>query len=154
MSSGRPVNPNKFFSQEEKLKIVKAIQEAEKETSGEIRLHLERKVKKDVYQRAEEVFNKIGMWKTEQRNGVIIYLATGNQKFAILGDKGIDDAVPENFWVDIVSEMTSNFKKGQFCEGMCQGISKIGEKLKLFFPYQANDINELPDDISIGEDKN
>lgn len=145
-------NPNKFFSNAEKEKIVTAIREAEKETSGEIRLHLEKSARRDVYQRALDVFYKIGMQKTAQRNGVLIYLATGERKFAILGDEGINKVVPENFWEDIVAKMTDRFKQGEFCEGISQGINQIGEKLKAYFPYRSDDVNELSDEISV-EDK-
>ena len=145
-------NPNKFFTNEEKSGIVKAIREAEKATSGEIRLHLERKVSKDLYQSAQDVFNRIGMVKTAQRNGVLIYLATGDRKFAVIGDKGINDVVPENFWEDIVLQMTERFKNGHFFEGVCGAVQQIGEKLKQYFPYQPEDINELPDDISLEQE--
>jgi len=151
MSDNRLNNPNTFFSREEKSGIVKAIQEAEKATSGEIRLHLEAKLNKDVYERAKEIFVKIGMAKTIQRNGVLIYLATGDRKFAIIGDKGIDEVVPENFWEDIVAEMSLKFKEGKFYEGVCQAIQKIGENLKQYFPHQKDDVNELPDIISTGD---
>lgn len=149
MTGERPANPAKFFSKEEKERIVKAIQEAEKETSGEIRLHLEKKAGKDIFRRALEVFHKIGMNKTAQKNGVLIYLATGERRFAILGDEGINKVVPENFWEDVVEEMKSYFQKGEFCQGICRGIHQIGEKLKAYFPYQSDDVNELSDDISI-----
>ncbi len=148
MSKKRPTNPRHFFTEEEKEQIIQAIQEAEKETSGEIRLHVEEKAKKDVFQRALEVFHKIGMHKTAQRNGVLIYLATRDRKFAILGDEGINKVVPEDFWEDIVEEMRTHFKKDQFCEGICKAIEKVGHKLKSYFPYQQDDINELSDEIS------
>ncbi len=147
----RSSNPNKFFSKKEKEQIVEAIRQAEKETSGEIRLHLEKKAGKDVFQRALEVFFKIGMHKTAQRNGVLIYFATGERKFAIIGDEGINKVVPENFWQDVVELMREHFRQGKFCEGVCRAIERIGEKLKAFFPYQSDDVNELSDDISIGE---
>jgi uncharacterized membrane protein len=147
--SERPSNPNKFFSKEEKQRIVEAIREAEKETSGEIRLHLEKKAGKDIFQRALEVFFKIGMDKTAQRNGVLIYFATGERKFAIIGDEGINRVVPENFWQDVVDLMTEHFRQGKFCEGVCQAIHLIGQKLKTYFPYQSDDVNELSDEISI-----
>jgi uncharacterized membrane protein len=152
MAQNRPSNPNKFFTKEEKSGIVKAIREAEKATSGEIRLHLERKVSKDLYQRAQDVFKKIGMTRTAQRNGVLIYLATDDRKFAVIGDRGINDVVPENFWEDIVSQMTEQFKKCHFFEGVCGAVQQIGEKLKQYFPYQPQDVNELPDEISLEQE--
>lgn len=144
------MNPAKFFTKEEKERIVQAIKEAEKETSGEIRLHIESKCKGDPLQRAMKVFAKLKMHKTALRNGVIIYLAIDDRKFAIYGDKGINEKVPENFWEDVKEVMRQHFKENKHVEGLVKGIAMIGEKLKEFFPYQADDINELPDDISIG----
>ncbi len=152
MKNNRDTHPGKFFSETEKQKIVQAIRLAEQETSGEIRLHLERESKKPVFDRAVEVFNKIGMSKTGQRNGVLIYLATGNKQFVILGDEGINNLVKENFWNDVVSFMSLKFKEGEFCQGICEGVTLIGEKLKTHFPFQSDDINELSDKISVKDD--
>jgi uncharacterized membrane protein len=149
MNKKRSDNPAKFFSEKEREDIIKAIQMAEKQTSGEIRLHLEKKSKKDIYDRAVKVFNKIGMHKTAQKNGVLIYLATANRKFVILGDQGINEVVPENFWADVANLMSEFFKKGDFSAGVCKGVTLIGQKLKDLFPYENGDINELTDDISI-----
>ena len=131
--------------------ILQAIREAEKETSGEIRLHMESKCKGDPLQRAIQVFAKLKMHKTKLRNGALIYLAVEDQKFAIFGDEGINKAVPDNFWEDVKDEMAEYFAKGDFVTGVTKGIHRIGEKLKTFFPYQTDDVNELSDDISIGE---
>jgi uncharacterized membrane protein len=147
----RDKKPNKFFSEQEKKNIVQAIASAEKETSGEIRLHLEQTAKRDPMKRAIQVFYKIGMHKTAQRNGVLLYLATGDHQFAIIGDKGIDELVPDNFWDDIAMELGNYFNNKEFCEGVCRGINKIGEKLKAHFPYHTDDENELPDDISMSD---
>ncbi|RMG61204.1 MAG: TPM domain-containing protein [Calditrichaeota bacterium] len=144
----RPLDPKKFFSEEEKQRIVAAIQAAEKETSGEIRVHLDRACDGDVFQRALKVFHKIGMTQTAQRNGVLIYLALKNRRFAIVGDEGIDRVVPENFWQDVADILSAHFKEGKFCEGLCAAIARIGEKLKEFFPYRKDDVNELSDEIS------
>lgn len=146
----RSANPSKFFSDEEKKKILRKIQEAEKETSGEIRVHVEKKCSGDVFARALQVFRKLGMEKTAQRNGTLIYLATADRKFAVIGDEGINRIVPENFWEDVVRGMSQYFKKGEFSEGLCWGIERIGEKLKQYFPYKKGDINELSDEISEG----
>ncbi len=151
MDTDRSTKPSKFFSDSEKNRILEAIREAEKETSGEIRLHLEEKVKEDIYAQAVKVFEKIGMTRTQQRNGVLIFLATGNRKFVILGDKGIDSVVPDDFWEDVVRTMTGYFAGGKFCEGVCEGIKLAGEKLKSHFPYRKDDVNELPDEISTSE---
>ena len=148
----RSGDPHKFFSRSEKKKIVKAIRTAEKETSGEIRLHLEKHSRKPVFDRAIEVFDKIGMGGTALKNGVLIYLASSDQQFVILGDKGINEIVPENFWNDVISMMGQRFKEDKFCEGVCEGITVIGEKLKVFFPLIAGDQNELSNEISIPDE--
>jgi uncharacterized membrane protein len=148
MSTNRSNNPAKFFSDIEKKEIIEAIRNAEKQTSGEIRLHLERKSKGNIFDRAVRMFRKIGMQQTAKRNGVLIYLATTDHKFVILGDKGINDVVPENFWKDVAELMAQKFKTNKFSEGLCDGISLIGEKLKSHFPYLEDDVNELSDEIS------
>ena len=144
------LNVKNFFSEEQKKQIINAIKDAEKETSGEIRVHLEKTCKGNPLDRAVRVFQKIGMHKTQLRNGTLIYLAVKDRKFAIYGDKGINSSVPEDFWEDVKEEMGARFIKGDFSVGITSGIARIGEKLKEFFPYQEDDINELPDDISTG----
>ena len=94
------------------------------------------------------IFNRLKMHETQQRNGVLIYLAIHNRKFAILGDEGINKVVEENFWNDVKDLMLSHFKEGRFAEGLEQGIQRCGEKLKTYFPYQSDDVNEIPDEIS------
>ena len=140
--------PMFFFSKKEKKQILAAVQEAEKNTSGEIRVHLEYRAREPVYGHAQKVFQRIGMTKTAQRNGVLIFLATGNKKFAVLGDVGINEKVPEGFWNDVVQIMQDHFKQNKFAEGVSEAVLRIGEKLKAYFPYQTNDKNELPDGIS------
>lgn len=137
-----------FFSRNEKQQILAAIREAEKNTSGEIRLHLEYKVKDEVFGHAKKVFQKIGMTKTAERNGVLIFMATKDKKFAVLGDVGINEKVPEGFWNDVVQIMQEHFKRHKFAEGISEAVIRIGEKLKQFFPYRKNDRNELSDTIS------
>ncbi|HLP72627.1 MAG TPA: TPM domain-containing protein [Bacteroidales bacterium] len=137
-----------FFSAEEQGKLLAAIKEAEKETSGEIRLHVESTCDGEVLDRAAWVFKKLGMEKTAERNGVLFYLAVQDRKFAIIGDAGINAKVPEGFWDSISGLLTKNFKEGKFTEGLSEGIIKAGEQLKAHFPYLKSDVNELPDDIS------
>ncbi len=139
-----------FFTEQEKKTIVDSIKEAELNTSGEIRVHIERGCKGPVLDRAVKVFEKLGMHKTELKNGVLFYLAVDDHKFAILGDKGIDEVVPENFWDAIKEHMLSLFRQGEFSQGLREGILKAGVALKKHFPYSDDDINELPDDISFG----
>ena len=140
-----------FFNKEEKEKILQAIKDAEKETSGEIRLHLDLRCKGEALEQAVKMFEKLKMNETQLRNGTLIYLAVTDHKFAIFGDEGINEIVPDNFWEDVKEEMRELFVKEQFADGVSHGIFLVGEKLKELFPYQEDDINELPDDISMGE---
>ncbi len=141
----------RFFSENQQEIIVNAIKEAEINTSGEIRVHIENRCKKNVMDRAVEVFATLKMHKTELRNGVLFYLAVEDKKFAIIGDAGINAVVPENFWDAIKTEAIESFKKGEFTEGLAAGIKAAGMQLKANFPYQQDDVNELPDDISFTE---
>ena len=140
-----------LFTAEQKPQIVAAIREAEKNTSGEIRVHIDKKCKEDVLDRAAYMFDALDMQKTALRNGVLIYLATEDRQFAILGDAGINQKVPVGFWDGVRDLMISNFKQGKFTEGLSEGIKLAGEQLKKHFPYQSNDKNELADDISFGK---
>ena len=144
-------NPKKFFTTEEQERIIEEIRLAEKQTSGEIRIHLDCCSGKDVLKKAQTVFTRLGMNRTQQRNGVLIYLATDHRKFAILGDQGIHRLVPENYWEDIKEEMQRYFREGKFCEGICRGIRQVGEKLQAYFPIGKDDRDELPNTISESE---
>ena len=141
-----------FLTKEQQDQITGAIAEAEKKTSGEIRVHLEKKCKKTPEKRAIEIFNQLKMFTTAQRNGSLIYIAVEDRKFAIIGDKGINEIVPENFWDSIRDQMILNFSKNDYANGIVEGIKVIGEKLKEHFPYQTNDKNELTDEISFNND--
>jgi len=145
------MSPNKFFSDLQQQAIIKSIENAELNTSGEIRLHVEDTCKINPVERAIEIFEKLEMHKTELRNGVLFYLATKDKKIAVIGDKGINDIVTENFWDDVKNEIINEFKNNQFTEGICKGIEMAGEKLKMHFPFQLDDTNELSNDISFGE---
>ena len=141
-----------FFSEDEKKRILAAIGTAEKLTSGEIRLHVESKCKDEVLDRAAEVFYKLEMEKTAARNGVLIYLAIEDHKFAIIGDEGINKAVPADFWEATKNKMRDLFKAGSMVDGVVLGIAEAGEQLEKYFPYnRKNDTNELSDDISFGK---
>jgi uncharacterized membrane protein len=143
----------KYFSEENKLQITNAIRVAENNTSGEIRVHIEKHCKGDVLDRAAYIFEKLEMHKTQLRNGVLFYLAIEDHKFAILGDAGINQKVSENFWEEIKEEMAGKFREGKFTEGLSTGIKQAGKQLKQHFPYQKDDVNELSDEISFGADK-
>ncbi len=140
-----------FFSTQEKEDITIAIKNAELDTSGEIRVHVENTCKGDVKDQAAYLFDKLEMQKTEQRNGVLFYLAIKNRKFAILGDVGINKVVPEDFWDDIRDHMLNHFRENDFADGLVEGITMAGQQLKEHFPYQTDDVNELPDEISFGK---
>jgi uncharacterized membrane protein len=140
-----------FFSGEEKEMIREAIQSAEASTSGEIRVHIDNRCKEDVMDRAAWWFEKLKLHRTEQRNGVLFYLAVKDKKFAILGDAGINKATPDDFWDHIKERMTEHFLKGEFAVGLSKGILLAGEALRTHFPHQADDVNELTDEISFGK---
>lgn len=137
-----------FFNEEAQQQIVEAIKRAEKNTSGEIRVHIEDYKKKTVLDRAVYWFKKLAMHKTELRNGVLFYLAVDSKQFAILGDVGINQKVSDDFWEEVRDVMLERFKNEEFAEGLSKGIEMAGDKLKAFFPYQSDDVNELSDDIS------
>lgn len=137
-----------FFTQQQQDDIKLAILNAELDTSGEIRVHIEKKCKGDILDCAAAIFKTIGMDKTAARNGVLIYLALENRSFAIIGDSGINALVPVDFWESTKSLMINEFREGKFTEGLIAGIAKAGEQLKKHFPYQKDDVNELADDIS------
>ncbi|MDP4685245.1 MAG: TPM domain-containing protein [Salibacteraceae bacterium] len=141
----------KPFNKIEEQLILSAIKAAENNTSGEIRLHIEPRCKTDdTYERAIDLFEELGMTETKDRNGVLIYMAIDDKKFAIIGDEGINDVVPENFWNNTKDLMIEQFKQGKIAQGLVAGIHDAGEQLKAFFPYQKDDTNELSDDISYG----
>ena len=137
-----------FFTKEEQQKIVAAIKEAELNTSGEIRVHIENHCKEEALERAAEVFYDLKMDRTAARNGILFYLSVKDHKFAIIGDEGINKEVEHDFWNDIKDEIISNFKENKFAEGLIAGILKCGDKLKKYFPHQNDDVNELSDEIS------
>lgn len=139
-----------LFTKEEQQQIVAAVKQAELNTSGEIKVHIERKCKEDVLDHAAFIFEKLEMHKTELRNGVLIYLAVEDRQLAILGDTGINLKVPKGFWEETRDVMIANFKNGDFAKGLSEGIIKAGEQLKAHYPYQEGDVNELSDDISFG----
>jgi uncharacterized membrane protein len=137
-----------FFSKEQQARILASVKEAEKETSGEIRVHIETSFTGDVLDRAAWVFKKLEMHKTDERNGVLFYLAVNDRKFAIIGDAGINSKVPAGFWNEISSLLARNFKEGKFAEGLSEGILLAGKQLQVHFPYKKADVNELSDEIS------
>lgn len=142
-----------FLTKEEQTQVVNAIGQAETNSSGEIRLHIENKCNEDLMDHAAFIFEKLEMHNTELRNGVLFYVSINPHGFAILGDVGINQKVDENFWDSTKDIVIENFKKGDFAKGLSEGILKAGEQLKAHFPYQTDDVNELTDEISFGEKK-
>lgn len=142
---------SEFLLKEQQEAILSAIGQAEKETSGEIRVHLELKCKGEILDCAADTFSRLGMHKTRERNGVLIYIAIENRQFAIIGDAGINSKVPQGFWDQTQSLMAGYFKKGDFAGGIVQGIESAGKHLKQYFPCAKDDVNELKNDISYGK---
>lgn len=150
MSNTSVKSAARIISKEDEADIKQAILNAELDTSGEIRVHMENVCPGDVMDRAAYIFEKIEMHKTKLRNGVLFYLAVKNRKFAVIGDAGINEQVPDSFWEDLKLDMLNYFRENKFAEGLIYGIGRTGEFLKKYFPYQNGDVNELPDDISFG----
>ncbi|MEM8928773.1 MAG: TPM domain-containing protein [Bacteroidota bacterium] len=139
-----------FLSKEEEQEIVDAILEAEKNTSGEIRVHIEGSAKIDHFSRAQQVFHFLKMDNTKDENGVLLYVAVNDKKFVIYGDRGIDKAVPKGFWESTKDTIAQHFKNGEFKKGIVEGVLKAGKELEEHFPWDHGDINELSDAVSKG----
>ncbi len=139
-----------FFTKEDEQRIIAAIKEAERQTSGEIRVHLERNYEGSITGAASRTFHKLKMDRTELHNGVLIFIVPSKHEFAIYGDQGINQKVPPHFWEDVRDVMQQNFRQGKFAEGVCLGIQLAGEKLREHFPWEKGDKNELSDEISYG----
>jgi uncharacterized membrane protein len=140
-----------FLTKEQQAHLRAAIREAELNTSGEIRIHIETDLAGDVLDRASWIFNRIGMDKTAERNGVLFYLAVEPRKFAIIGDRGINIKVPSGFWDQIKIVLEKYFREEKFTEGLAEGIIMAGIQLREHFPFHKDDINELPDEISFDD---
>ena len=139
-----------FLTKEEENEIVEAIRLAEKNTSGEIRVHIEQTTSKVPFDRALEVFYELKMNETQLQNGVLIYLASADKQFVICGDKGINEVVATDFWDSTKEIMAAQFKQGNFKQGLIDGITQAGEQLKTYFPWKTDDTNELSNEISKG----
>lgn len=139
-----------FLTPDQEKEIVEAIRLAESVTSGEIRVHLEHASEKNHFERAKEVFHLLKMDETQLKNGVLFYLAVHDHVFVILGDKGIDDVVENDFWDCTRDAMSEHFKKGDFKNGLISGIQRAGDRLKTYFPWREGDTNELSNEISKG----
>ena len=142
-----------IFSEQEHRLIREAVESAERFTSGEIRICVEKSCNEPILDRAANYFNKLGMDKTAKRNGVLIYIATQDHQFAIIGDAGINRVVPHDFWDSTKEAMLGYFKSGDLSGGIIAGVKLAGDQLQTFFPYLDSDINELPNDISYMDGK-
>lgn len=143
---------NLFISQEERHQIVTAIQQAEGKSYGEIKVYFEKKCNKDVMDRALEIFYRLDLGKTKRQTGVLFYVAYQDHVFAIIGDRGIHEKVPSNFWEETKALMQPYFIENKFTEGLIKGISLAGEQLKAYFEIDGDDTNEIPDDIIISDE--
>lgn len=141
----------KFFKPEEETLIIAAIRRAEMATSGEIRVHLEENPKKEALEEAKRIFQRLKMYNTRDRNGVLILLAPEQKQFAIIGDEGINKVVEGDFWERERDLMQTHFRRGEFCAGLIAAIDLIGVRLKEYFPRKEEDKNELSNEISYGK---
>jgi uncharacterized membrane protein len=145
---------DQILKPDEQQRIVAAIKAAELTTSGEIKVHIESRCPGgDAMGRAQALFDKLGLTKTRERNGVIIYVAAQDRKFALWGDQGIHEEVGSQFWSEAAQRMTDSFKNGAFGEGIVGAVESIGARLAKKFPHRADDVNELSDEISTDEEK-
>jgi uncharacterized membrane protein len=138
------------FSADDRERIRAAVAAAEKQTSGEIRIYIEDTCREDVMDRAAFIFEQLKMQQTDKRNGVLIYLAVSDKKFAVLGDAGIHAIVGQDFWNSVKALLESFFRQEQFTDGLIAGVTEAGKVLSEHFPYSRTDSNELPDDMVIG----
>ncbi len=143
------MHQKEFLAKLDQQRIVDAIAHAEQQTSGEIRVHIQPHARGDIRQIAERTFERLGMTKTELRNGVLLFIACEEQRFTILGDRGIDEKVPPGFWDEIAAKLTIRFKAGEFTDGIVDAIHSAGEELRHYFPRSHADVNELTNDINI-----
>jgi len=141
-----------FLTTEQRHQLITAIREAEGKSSGEIRVYFEKHCKKDLMDRAVEVFHQLKLEKTKLRTGILIYVAYLDRVFAIIGDQGINEKVPSGFWDEAKELMTLYFKEEQYTEGLLKGINLAGEQLRNFFEITGTDTNEIADDIIVRDE--
>ena len=138
----------KLLSDADEQRVIKAIKQAELNTSGEVRIHIESTCKGDVTERARVIFKRLNMHKTKEKNGILFYVALNSKQFAVWGDEGIHQKVTQLFWDEIYKVCKTYFESELTVDGLEAGIKLCGEQLKHYFPYQSNDVNELSDEIS------
>lgn len=139
-----------LFSQADLDRLSECIRQAELQSSGEIRVHLEKHCRGNALDRARFLFHRLGMDRTDLRNGVLIYVATHDRKVSILGDEGIHLQVTGQFWELELEQLLEAFGRGEYLQGLEQVIADVGTRLKKYFPAKDNDRNELTNEISLG----
>ncbi|HMC96023.1 MAG TPA: TPM domain-containing protein [Flavobacteriales bacterium] len=142
------INAAEFLTEAERTRVAQAIGQAEQRTAGEIRVHLEDHIEDDVLDHAAFVFEELGMHRTRDHSGVLIYICAADRKVAVVGDKGINERVPPDFWADVVAVLKLRFAAGQRAEGLCEAVAMVGEKLVAFFPRRVDDTDELSNEVS------
>ncbi len=150
MTRDRGTNPKSFLSGPESDQVVQAIQKAERGTTGEIRVRIDRQCGRPALLAAELLFHRLKMDATAQRNGVLIYLSLADRQFAVYGDRGIDATIGADGWSRIRDRLAARFAKDEFAVGLAEAVADIGRVLSKQFPGQKNDPNELSDDLSLG----
>lgn len=140
-----------WLTREELDRVRDAVQQAEQHTGGEIRVHLDVAIMEDVLDHAAYVFRDLGMDKTREHNGVLLYVSVPGRKVAVVGDTGIHAKLGNAYWHGVLESVLAHFKEDRFCEGLCEGVRLLGEKLQEHFPQRHDDRNELSNEVSIGK---
>lgn len=142
------VSAEEFLTAAELQRVKAAIAAAEKRTSGEVRVHLDDAIEEDVLDHAAFVFQELGMHRTKDRNGVLIYVSVPSHRVAVIGDSGIHERLPDGYWNEVLGVVLEHFRAQRFCDGLCAGVERLGRQLEAHFPYERGDVNELDDDVS------
>ena len=137
-----------LLTKEERKRVAQAIAQAEQATSSEIRVHLEDHIEEDVLDHAAYIFEELGMHRTADRNGILIYICVADRQMAVIGDKGINEKVPEGFWNGVIEALRRNFQGGNFAAGLIEAVEMVGELTSTHFPRRGNDRNELSNEVS------
>lgn len=143
-----------FFTDDDFLRISNKIKEAEKNTSGEIRVSIKEKSsllerKKEIRSLAEKEFYKLNMHSTRDNTGILLYLLLAERKFYILADKGINEKVDQSIWDDVRNQIQKEFREGHFANGILLGIDRVSKILSEHFPVKTDDTNELSNKIIV-----
>lgn len=148
--SQAPLTAEELLTEAEQVRVRDAVRAAERRTSGEIRVHLDDMIVDNVLDHAAYVFGELDMQRTRDRNGVLIYVSVAQRRAAVIGDAGINARLPHGYWNDVLNAVLDRFREGRYADGLCEGVTLLGEKLREHFPHERDDRNELSDDISYG----